>query len=152
MGGDPQNGRRDAVGSRNVREPVAGMLARWVANLLLAYGCAALTTIAAILYMQLVDPPVDGPGPAGSWAVTMGTLLFGAPAVLIYLGVVDYFLKRSRRPRRSAILAFVAPAVLPLILVPAYPDFLGYAAWMLGTGAFVGAILRLPPSAGVGAK
>lgn len=120
------------------------MLGRVGMNLLLAYGAAGLTMLLAVVLHEVIDRPVFGPGIAGEWAVGMGTLLFGAPVVLMVLVAVDYFLKGTRRMRRAAFLAAIVPAALSALLMPVYPEIVAVTVWLLVTGLMFGAVMRLP--------
>ena len=115
------------------------------ANLILAYAVAGLTLLSATVLRGIVDGPTFGPGIAGEWAVGMGTLLFGAPAVLMVLVVIDSVLKGRRRMRRAAVVASVVPSAVSAILIPLYPDLLAVTLWLLVTGIGFGAVMRLPP-------
>jgi len=114
-------------------------------NLALAYGMAGLTLLVPTVVREIVDPPVVGPGIAGEWAVGMGTLLFGAPAVLMVLVVIDYALRRRGRMRRYAIAASLVPSALTALLIPIYPEILALTVWLFATGLIFGAVMRLPP-------
>ena len=113
-------------------------------NLLLAYGVSGMTLLMATAAREIVDRPVSGPGIAGEWAVGMGTLLFGAPAVLMVLVIVDFALKGRRHMRRAAIVASVVPSALAAFLIPFYPEIVPVTLWLLATGLAFGAVMRLP--------
>jgi len=126
--------------------PIVAALGRLGVNLLLACGVAGITLLVGTLAREIVERPTFGPGIAGEWAVGMGTLLFGAPFVLIALGIVDFVLGTTHSGRRGAIVASLIPAALAALLIPVYPEIMWIAAWLLATGLLFGAVMRLPPS------
>jgi lysylphosphatidylglycerol synthetase-like protein (DUF2156 family) len=113
-------------------------------NLILAYVVAGLTLLLATVVHESVDRPTFGPGIAGEWAVGMGTLLFGAPAVLMVLVVIDYVLKGRRHMRRPAVVASIVPSALTAVLMPFYPEIVAVTLWLLATGLLFGAVVLLP--------
>ena len=117
---------------------------RLAVNLVLAYLVAGLTLLFATVLRDVVHEPMFGPGIAGEWAVGMGTLLFGAPAVLMILVVIDYALKGRRRMRRAAVVASVTPSAITAVLIPFYPEIVAVTLWLLVTGLVFGAVALLP--------